>query len=130
MSALRQSGELSGEGDESFYAALRESALAAGATDIDAIATDVVSAVVECTADDPEERRLQFELIVLHLSCTDMTVRIRPDDSVRRLSFRPARKRTDDRVTVRVKVPPGRCSLCSKADQAHTLDLAVRLSAH
>jgi hypothetical protein len=67
---------LSGDPDESFYDALRESVLAAGATDadIDALATYVVDSIVEQTADDPENRRLQFELIALHLSCADMII--------------------------------------------------------
>jgi hypothetical protein len=63
-----------------WYEALRESALAAGASDadIDALAAVVVRVVVD-TITDPETRREQFELIAAHLSKTDLTVRIRPD---------------------------------------------------
>jgi hypothetical protein len=84
MRTLRLPGDL----DENLYTALRESALAAGASDadLDALAAAVVRVVVD-TATDPEARRAQFELIAEHLSCTDMTVRIRRDGSFTKAEF-------------------------------------------
>ena len=74
---------------------MRESLLAAGAgdTDIDALAAYLARLVVECTDADSEERTSQFELLSHHLACTDVTVRISPDDQVITVQF-PARPKT------------------------------------
>jgi hypothetical protein len=72
MDALRLSDEL----DESFYEALRESLVAAGATDaeIDAMAAWLVTKIVEWTGTRSDARYEQFELIVDHLACSTMRV--------------------------------------------------------
>jgi hypothetical protein len=78
-----------GDADEVFYAALRESLLAAGATDadIDALADYLARGVVEWTADDPDERHSQLELLGRHLARTDMDVHIRNNVTVLRIDF-------------------------------------------
>jgi hypothetical protein len=86
--------DLPDELDESFWAAMREAMLAAGATDaeIDALAAHFVAYVVEHTAAESDERWEQFELITQHLSCTDMHVRIVKGDAFVFVEF-PSRQR-------------------------------------
>jgi hypothetical protein len=86
---------VSGVVGEAFYRGWRNALLAAGATeaDIEAMAYLNVLRVVDSTERGSEEREQQFELIAHHLACTDMTVRIRPDDTNVRVEFpdRPMR---------------------------------------
>jgi hypothetical protein len=72
--------------DADFWAAIRETVLAAGATDtdIDILAVYFVVFVVEGTdSTDRDEREYQLELLARHFTCTDMTIRIgRSEDRI------------------------------------------------
>jgi hypothetical protein len=75
--------------DESFWEALRESMLAAGATDreIDGLAAYFVTFVVQSSKPGDELRAEQIELIARHLACADMTVRLGKADSFVSVEF-------------------------------------------
>jgi hypothetical protein len=79
MNALR----LSDESNESFDEALRESMSAEGATDgeIDAVAALDMTAAVEQTELDSEERLSQFELITDDLACTKVRICLNQADT-------------------------------------------------
>ena len=79
---------------ETFYEALRESVLLAGAIDgeIDAVAQLFITAVVEGTEPDSEERVSQFELITDHLACTRVRICLNQADTVLSVEF-PYRQR-------------------------------------
>jgi hypothetical protein len=86
MASLR----LPQDADESFYAAMREGLLDAGATDaeIDGAAVHCVTIVVESMRPEwEEERRDQFELIATYLACTAMVVRLGKGDSFIAIQF-------------------------------------------
>jgi hypothetical protein len=75
--------------DESFYDALRESLVAAGATEaeIDVIAQLFITWVVENTEPDSEERVSQFELITEHLARTKVRITLNQADTVLTVEF-------------------------------------------
>jgi hypothetical protein len=85
MAALRLPDDVG----QSFYESLRESLVAAGATDteIDGIAQLFLTWVVEGTEPGSEERLSQFELITDYLACTKVRIGLNQADTVLTVEF-------------------------------------------
>ena len=85
LDALRLSDEL----DVSFYEALHESLIIAGATEfeIDSVTALLIMGAVENTEPGSEERATQFELITDHLARTKVRISLNRADTVLKTEF-------------------------------------------